>query len=106
MARADKVFFGVITAVLLLKAATLAPAQTLHAFKWPIFFKRSEMQEGQTNFLKALVTGRSATNLPDGNSSIDALHIDFMFPQGGTNVIATSPACFVDIKQQIVFSTN
>jgi len=71
-----------------------------------MFFKRSEMQEGQTNFLKALVTGRSAKPLSDGNYFLEEPHIDFMFPQGGTNVVAISPACFLDQKQQVVFSTN
>src|SRR4051812_22022465 len=102
MARAYKTFFRLIAAVLLLHAAIPAPAQTVQGFMWPMFFKRSEMQPGQTNFVKALVTGRSATNLPDGNSFVVSPHIDFMFPQGGTNVVAVSPACFLDQKQQVV----
>src|SRR5437867_120288 len=108
MARIDQTFFRIIAAAVLLQTTIPAPAQpqTLTDFKWPIFFKRSEMQEGQTNYLKALVTGRSATNLSDGNSYVLEPHIDFMFPQGGTNVVATSPACILDSKQQVVFSTN
>ena len=106
MARAYKTFFRLIAAVLLLHAAIPAPAQTVQGFMWPIFFKRSEMQQGQTNFVKAVVTGVSATTLTNGNNLVDKPHIDFMFPQGGTNVVAISPACFLDQKQQVVFSTN
>src|SRR6267142_1731711 len=107
MARIDQTFFRIIAAAVLLQTAVPAPAQTtLTDFKWPMFFKRSEMQEGQTNFLKALVTGRSAKPLSDGNYFLEEPHIDFMFPQGGTNVVAISPACFLDQKQQVVFSTN
>ncbi|HZO84891.1 MAG TPA: LptA/OstA family protein, partial [Verrucomicrobiae bacterium] len=108
MARNNKTFYGVVAAALLLQSTALAGNQILTGFKWPVFFERSEMQKGQTNFLKTLVTGRSAQLLSNGWYLIDEPRIDHFLPSGGTNAVATSPGCFLDPdpKQRVVFSTN
>lgn len=81
-------------------------AQTITGFKLLVFFERSEMEKGQTNFLKTLVTGDKASPLPNGWMSIDQPRITHYFPDGRTNVVAVSPACLLDQKQRVIFSTN
>ena len=105
MARNNKTFYGVVAAALLLQSTAPVLAQAIVGFKWPVFFERSEMQKGQTNFLKTLVTGQSATPT-NGGYWIDELRIEHFLWTGGTNAVATSPACFLDSKQRAVFSTN
>ena len=106
MARIDRFVFGVIAAVFLHAWAPIAPAQTATGFMYPVFFKASERQPGQTNFVKALVTGRNAVPLTNGWYFITEPHIDFFHPDGGTNVVATSSSCLFDQKQKTIFSTN
>src|SRR5687768_14679782 len=106
MARYRQTFYGLIVAVVLLQTAAPSHAQTFQGFKLPVYFQRAELEKGQTNLLKTLVTGRSATNLPNGWMFVDQPRIDHFLPSGGTNAVATSVACFLDPKQRVVFSTN
>jgi lipopolysaccharide transport protein LptA len=106
MARHCPTFYGLIVAVLLWQAAATSHAQTFHGFKLPVFFERSELEKGQTNFLKTLVTGQSATTLTNGWLLVQEPRIDHLLPSGGTNAVATSQACFLDPKRRVVFSTN
>jgi lipopolysaccharide transport protein LptA len=105
MARYSKTFYWVIAAASLLQSVAPAHSQVIRGFKWLVFFERSEMQKGQTNFLKTLVTGRSATPT-NGGYWIDEPRIDHFLWTGATNAVAISPACFLDDKQRVVFSTN
>lgn len=107
MERPDKILFRVIAvAAALVAVMATAPAQTSRGFKLPVFFDRSEMQKGQTNFLKTLVTGERAETQANGWVLIDQPRITHYFPDGRTNAVATSAACFLDAKQRTVFSTN
>ncbi|HTD88817.1 MAG TPA: LptA/OstA family protein, partial [Candidatus Binatia bacterium] len=109
MERRDKTFFSVIAIAVALLAPTMAARaqpNVARDFKLPVFFNRNEMQKGQTNFLKTLITGWSAETQPNGLQLIDHPRITHFFPDGRTNVVATSLACFLDIKQRTVFSTN
>lgn len=83
-----------------------AGAQTFHGFKWPVYFDRSEMEKGQTNYLKTLVTGQSAETLTNGWLLVQQPRIEHFLADGRTNVVAVSSACFLDPKLRTVFSTN
>ena len=107
MERRHKTFYRVIAiAIALVGTMAAAHAQSAVGFKWPIFFNRSEMQKGQTNSLKTLVSGQSATNEANGLMFITQPRITHYFPDGRTNLVATSPACYLDPKLRTVFSTN
>ena len=106
MERFGRTFFRVITVAILLVAAAAARAQTISGFKLLVFFERSEMEKGQTNFLKTLVTGQSAKTEPNGWMAVDQPRITHFHADGRTNMVAVSPACFLDPKQRVVFSTN
>src|SRR5688572_23976926 len=108
MAGNRKTFFGVIALAVVLQWAAVARAQTFQGFKWPVFFERSEMQKDQTNRLKTLLTGENAETLPNGWVLVDQPRIEHFLPDGRTNVVAVSSACFLDPNPKVrtVFSTN
>lgn len=106
MEKINQTFFGLIAAALLVLTAVPARPQTFQGFKLPVFYERAEMEKGQTNFLKTLVTGKSAEPLPNGWMLVDEPRIDHLLPNGNTNVVAISASCFLDLKQRVVFSTN
>lgn len=83
-----------------------AQVQTFHDFKWPVYFERNQMEKGQTNFLKTLVTGQSAETLPNGWLLVIEPRIVHFLPSGQTNAVAVSSSCFLDPKLRTVFSTN
>lgn len=88
--------------------ACSAAAQNITGFMWPVFFERAEMEKGQTNRLKTLVTGKSAEPQTNGWMLVSDPRIVHFLPSGATNVVATSVACFLnpDPRSRTISSTN
>ena len=78
----------------------------LSGIKLPEFFTTHELPIGSPNRLKGLLTSTNAQALTNGLLLLTQPVIMRLEPNGATNLVATSPACLVDPKLRIAFSTN
>ena len=65
-------------------------------FKLPDYYK--------SGHLKSQITGAEARPQPNGLWLVEKMRIENYLEDGRTNLVATAPQCFVDIKNHVAFS--
>jgi hypothetical protein len=74
----------------LLLALALPAFGQVKDFKWPEYFQKEELGEGQTNRLKTLVTGREGQALSASQFLLTEPQITRFTAEGATNLVARS----------------
>jgi len=75
-------------------------------FVLPEYYERSELGQGRTNLLKALVTGKQAVPQARELYLVEEMRMEHIQPDGRTNLVATAPECLVDVNRREVSSAK
>jgi lipopolysaccharide export system protein LptA len=88
-------------------APVMAVGQTTSSgFRAFVFYTDAELEPGQTNRLKTIISGDSMQMLTNGLFDVKNPRIEHFGPKRETNLIAVSPQCFFDGKRNTIQSTN
>ena len=96
----------VVSCVSIPLRAQLNKMATLRNFKIVDYFSPKEMAPGQTNQVKALLTGAEAQPRPGGLVLVRQMRLDSLRPDGGTNFIIRAPECVFDYEERMARSTG
>jgi lipopolysaccharide export system protein LptA len=95
----------VVVATLLSCASAFGQAFQGENIKFPTYYQAHELEKGQTNRLKMLITSKTAELQPNSIYRIAGMHLEHYDGFGRTNLVASSPECFYNHEKKTVSST-